>query len=60
MGIKFGQCPYAQTGSAKPTPSLAANTWSEKRCVGWSLMPAAERSELFSARVGWLRCAGLP
>ena len=47
-------------GEAKPTPSLAAKTWSEKRRVGRSLMPAAERSKLFSARVGWgLSCAGL-
>lgn len=43
----------AAAGKAKPTPSLAANKWSEKRCFGCSLMPAAERSEVLSARVGW-------
>ena len=40
-------------GEAKPTPSLAANTWSEKRSVGCSRMTSAERSEVFCARVGW-------
>ena len=38
---------------AKPTPSLAANTWSEKRSVGWSPMPSAEWSKVFCARVCW-------
>jgi hypothetical protein len=32
-----------ETPEAKPTPSLAAKTWSEKRSVGWCFMPIAPR-----------------
>jgi len=42
-------------GEAKPTPSLAAKTWSEKRCVGWSLVPSAERSEVELCAVRFVR-----
>jgi len=50
-GIKYNVV-LCLCGEAKPTPSLAANTWSEKRSVGCSRMTSAERSEVFSARVG--------
>ena len=50
-GIKYNVA-LCLCGEAKPTPSLAANTWSEKRSVGCSPMPSAERSEVFCARVG--------
>ena len=50
-GIKHNVA-LCRCGEAKPTPSLAANTWSEKRSVGCSRMTSAERSELFGARVG--------
>jgi hypothetical protein len=32
---------------AKPTLSLATNTWSEKRNVGWSFMPSAQTEQNF-------------
>ena len=51
-GIKYNG-ELCGPGNAKPTPSLAANTWSEKRSVGCSPMPSAERSELLTARVCW-------
>ena len=49
-GIKYNVA-LCLCGEAKPTPSLAANTWSEKRRVGCSRMTSVERSKLYSARV---------
>ena len=46
----------AAAGNAKPTPSLAGASRTgetEKRCVGCSLVPAAERSKAISTRGCW-------
>ena len=50
------QCVLCETPEAKPPPSLATNTCSEKRSVGWSFMPT-RRQWSISCRVCG-SCAG--